>query len=974
MKEAILRVPTATYRLQFHAGFPLADATALVPYLAALGVGALYASPLFAARPGSMHGYDVTDPAQINPELGGQAAFDALAAALRAHGLGLLLDIVPNHMAASPDNPWWYDVLQLGRHSPYATFFDIDWRPGPAGLHERVLLPILGAPLRRVLRRGELRLVLDVSGLGLRYYDWRLPLGPRSLRTLLRPAVWHGLARALAAAGAEPADARQLAALCATLPDDDRERLAALQAGLGRLYTTAPAARRYLDARLATWNGRPGAPRTLLPLQRVLAQQAYRLAYWRLAGRLLNYRRFFDIADLVALRIERASVFEAVHALLGRLVAANQVTGLRIDHIDGLYDPLGYLQRLQRWLAAHAPATASATAERAPDPAGAVDMTTSAAASLPGYVVVEKILTGDEPLPDAWPVAGTTGYDFAALVTNLLVDAAGLRALERVYAAAAPGAPADYAAVARQQKLHVMDTLFAGERRALARQLARLAHGAGRGIPQAALEHAISLLTAHLPVYRTYTRGDTVAARDRAYLAQALAAASEEPAGDRRALAFLRDVLLLAYPPALPIPQRRAWRRWVMRWQQFSGPVTAKGLEDSAFYRYHRLIALNEVGGEPDSDGLAPEAFHAAMHQRQARWPHTLNTTSTHDTKRSEDVRARLLVLAELPDAWAARVRRWQAWNAPYKPRVDGQPVPDPNTEYLLYQTLVGAWPLDAAEHAAFLARLQGFALKAAREARAFTSWLHPHTAWEEAQTQFLERLLARSADNPFLADLEAFLRPIAYCGALNALAQQLLKLAAPGVPDLYQGTELWDFSLVDPDNRRPVDFARRRAALEALLAARDLEAMVRELLAAWPDGRVKLWLTHRALRLRREFPTLFAEGAYLPVRVEGARGRHVVAFARRHAASWALAVVPRLPARLLGVTAEWAPPPALGVPAASWADTCLVLPAEAPRRWRHLFTGQLLDAARATRRATLPLGDVLGLFPAALLVPAAGR
>jgi (1->4)-alpha-D-glucan 1-alpha-D-glucosylmutase len=938
--------------LQLHAGFPLAEATALVPYLAALGVGALYASPLFTARPGSTHGYDVTNPGEINPELGGQAAFDALAAALRAHGLGLLLDIVPNHMAASPDNPWWCDVLQLGRRSPYAPFFDIDWRPGPAGLHERVLLPILGAPLRRVLRRGELRLVLDASGLALRYYDWRLPLSPPSLRTLLRPEVWDGLARALAAAGAEPGEARQLAALCATLADDDRERLTALQRGLGRLYTTAPPARRYLDARLAAWNGRPEAPRTLRPLQRVLAQQAYRLAYWRLAGRLLNYRRFFDIADLVALRIERASVFEAVHALLGRLVAAGQVTGLRIDHIDGLYDPLGYLQRLQRWLA-----------ERAADPAGAV------AASLPGYVVVEKILTGDEPLPDAWPVAGTTGYDFAALVANLLVDADGLRALERVYTAAVPDAPTDYTVVARQQKLHVMDTLFAGERRALAQQLARLAHGAGRGIPQAALERAISLLTAHLPVYRTYTRGDSVAPRDRVYLARALAAASEEPDGDRRALGFLREVLLLAYPPALPEPQRRAWRRWVMRWQQFSGPVTAKGLEDSAFYRYHRLIALNEVGGEPDSDGLAVEAFHAAMHQRQARWPHTLNATSTHDTKRSEDVRARLLVLAELPDAWAARVRRWQAWNAPHKPRVDGQPVPDPNTEYLLYQTLVGAWPLDAAEHAAFPARVQGFALKAAREARAFTSWLHPHTAWEDAQARFLERLLARSADNPFLADLEAFLRPIAYCGALNALAQQLLKLAAPGVPDLYQGTELWDFSLVDPDNRRPVDFARRRAALEALLAARDLEAMVRELLAAWPDGRVKLWLTHRALRLRREFPTLFAEGAYLPVRVEGGRGRHVVAFARRHAASWALAVVPRLPARLLGVTAEWAPPPALGVPAASWADTCLVLPAEAPRRWQDQLAARPVEAVVARDELILPVAEALAPFPVGLLV-----
>jgi (1->4)-alpha-D-glucan 1-alpha-D-glucosylmutase len=735
------------------------------------------------------------------------------------------------------------------------------------------------------------------------------------------------------------------------------------------LYTTAPGARRYLDARLAAWNGRPEAPRTLLTLQRVLADQAYRLAYWRVAGRLLNYRRFFDIADLVALRIERASVFEAVHALLGRLVAAGQVTGLRIDHIDGLYDPLGYLQRLQRWLAAQAPDAAGEPAERASDPMGAASVPPAAAARLPGYVVVEKILTADEPLPDDWPVAGTTGYDFAALVANLLVDAAGLRALERVYAAVVPNAPTAYAAVARQQKLHVMDTLFAGERRALARQLARLAQGAGRGIPYAALERAVSLVTAHLPVYRTYTRGDSVAPRDRVYLARALAAASKEPTGDRRALAFLREVLLLAYPPALPEPQRRAWRRWVMRWQQFSGPVTAKGLEDSAFYRYHRLSALNEVGGEPDTHGLAVEEFHTAMRDRRVRWPHTLNATSTHDTKRSEDVRARLLVLAELPDAWAARVRRWQAWNAPHKPQVDGQPVPDPNTEYLLYQTLVGAWPLEAAEHADFLARLQGFALKAAREARVFTSWLYPHPAWEAAQAQFLERLLARSADNPFPADLEAFLHPIAYCGALNALAQQLLKLAAPGVPDLYQGTELWDFSLVDPDNRRPVDFARRRAALEALLATRVPEAMVRELLATWPDGRVKLWLTHRALRLRRELPTLFAEGAYLPVPVEGPRAAHVVAFARRAAARWALVVVPRLPARLLGVTDDWSPPPALGVPAASWADTRLVLPAEAPRRWQDQLAARPVEAAVAPDGLVLAVGEVLAPFPVGLLV-----
>ena len=949
--------------MQLHAGFPLSGATALVPYLAALGVGALYASPLFAARPGSTHGYDVTNPDEINPELGGQPAFDALAAALRAYGLGLVLDIVPNHMAAAPDNPWWYDVLQLGRHSPYAPFFDIDWRPGPAALQERLLLPILGAPLRRTLLRGELQLALDERGLGLRYYEWRLPLSPRSLRGLLRAEVWEGLARALSPA--EAAEARRLAALTATLRDDDRDSLAALQAGLGRLHGREAAARAFFDARLAVWNGRPGEARSFAILQRVLAEQVYRLAYWRLAGRLLNYRRFFDIADLVALRIERPSVFEAVHALLGRLVAAGQVTGLRIDHVDGLYDPLGYLQRLQRWLAAHQPG-----APPAPSPAAHA----AAGADLPGYVVVEKILTGAESLPDDWPVAGTTGYDFAALVTNLLVDPAGLTALERAYARI-EGAPTDYPSVARQQKIYVMDTLFAGERRALVLQLAALARRAGRSHSPAALQRALTLVTAHLPIYRTYTRGDAVAPRDRAYIEQAVAAARAESETDSRALAFLREVLLLAYPPGLPEAERAAWRRFVMRWQQFSGPVTAKGLEDSAFYRYHRLIALNEVGGEPDSRGLSVEAFHAAMQQRQAQWPDTLNATSTHDTKRSEDVRARLLVLAEVPEAWTARVQRWRAWNAPHKPLVDGQPVPDPNTEYLLYQTLVGAWPLDPHEHDAFVERVQAFARKAAREARVFTNWLHPHTAWEQAQDAFLARVLARTDANPFLADLQAFLQPIAYFGALNALAQTLLKLAAPGVPDLYQGTELWDLSLVDPDNRRPVDFGRRQAALAALRTAEHASAAAQAVLASWPDGRVKLWITHRALHERRRHPALFARGAYLSLRAEGDRAPHAVAFARQLADRWALVVVPRLPAQLIGTTtpdalAAWQSPTRLAIPSPAWGTTRVHLPPEAPRRWRHAFTDAVIEAEPTAAGTALPLAAVLDAFPVALLRP----
>jgi (1->4)-alpha-D-glucan 1-alpha-D-glucosylmutase len=984
---AALRVPVATYRLQLHAGFRFADAEAIVPYLHALGASDLYASPVLQARAGSTHGYDTTDPRKISADLGGEEGLRALATALGAHGMGLLLDVVPNHMAASGENPWWHDVLERGADSPYARYFDVEWEPSREGRASQVVLPVLGAPYARVLEAGELRVALDAEGLAVRYYDWRLPLRPASYGAVL--ALGRERLAERPGAAPEPDALRELAEGFAQAADADRAAFAALRARLWQLYESTPTVREFLDATLGALNGRSGDPSSFDGLDDLLAAQAYQLAYWRVASRELNYRRFFDVSDLVSVRVEDQTVFDATHATVLRLVAEGIVSGLRIDHVDGLYDPAAYVDRLQARLSAD---NARAPAARA------------------FYVLVEKILAADEALPATWPVDGTTGYEFLNLATSLAVDGRATEALDELYARIT-GDDAPFAEVAHAQKRRVIADLFGGEARALAARLGRLApyERHGRDVPVVDLEAALVEVAACLSVYRTYVRGEPVAPTDRERIERAVAAAVARqpalgPAGE-----FLRRVLLLAWPADLAAEGRAAWLDFVMRWQQFTGPATAKGVEDTALYRYPRLLALNDVGGDPGAPVEGVAGFHRRLQERQARWPHTMNATSTHDTKRSEDVRARLAVLSEIPRAWAARLERWRQWNAPKSTRLEDGPVPDGAMELLLYQSLLGAWPLDDAERPAFRGRFRDYLVKAAREAKHHTSWHDPRTDYEQALLRFADAVLDPPPGDPFHADFRAFQRPIAYYGALSSLAQVLLKTTAPGVPDFYQGTELWDFSLVDPDNRRPVDYARRAALLAALpdpgpadsaatlpdlgradsattLAdpeRADPAAAISDLLACWEDGRVKLYLTRAALRCRQAHAALFAAGDYAPVAADGPQAEHVCAFARQHAGTTILVVAPRLMARL-ALDAQEAgrpsadddlPPLRLPLGEATWHDTTLRLPAGSPARWRNALTGECLVAAGSSLAAVgddaaaLRLADVLRLFPVGLLV-----
>jgi (1->4)-alpha-D-glucan 1-alpha-D-glucosylmutase len=946
-----LRVPVATYRLQFSGRFRFEDARSLITYLHRLGISDLYASPVLAARRGSPHGYDVIDPARLNPELGTDEGFDLLAAELKAHGMGLLLDIVPNHMAAVPENPWWMDVLENGQSSAYADYFDIDWDPPETALRNKMLLPVLGKPYRQALEDQELALMLDGTGISVRYRDLRLPLNLQSHLVLI--ADWlrrleGKLSTKDAIAGQFSQILREISHLVDYSPLNSRQavrhraRQKAVKKKLYHLAASSPELKSTLMETIGLFSGQRGDTGSSKLLDGLLKQQAYELAFWRDAGAKINYRRFFDLSDLIGIHVEKPRVFKATHAAVLRLVGEGKVTGLRIDHIDGLADPLGYLVRLQGRIAPEAGETGG---ER------------------PGfYVVVEKILGSDEALPPQWPVSGTTGYDFLNLVNTLFVDVEGARALAASYARLT-SCEETFDDVAYAKKSLVIDQLFAGEVKALGSHLASLARldREAEGVSLEDLAGAIKGVTAGLPVYRTYTRNMRVSRRDKAYVEQAVREAGRrEPSIDAGALGFLRRVLLLEASGSISTEEKKDWLRFVVRWQQFSGSVTAKGLEDTAFYNYNRLVSLNEVGGDPGANGLSIEAFHQRNLERQMQWPHTLNPTSTHDTKRGEDVRARLNVLSELPDEWEECLTRWQQWNRPKKCQVKGQPVPDANMELLLYQTLVGAWPYSQ-EMTGFEDRLKAYLVKAAREAKAFTSWLWPDPGYEEALLAFVESVLDTSGQNAFLEDLLRLQGRVAYYGAFNSLSQLLLKITSPGVPDFYQGNELWDLNLVDPDNRRPVDFRRREAVLYHLMQQEesDRPTLMRDLLASWEDARAKLYVSYKALNVRRAQPDLFLSGDYIPLQVRGERRGHVCAFARRHGKEWALVAVPRFLASLV-------PAGTLPLGPQVWGDDRLLLPDDSPREWRHIFTGEVFTARSDTG---LPVSLVFGLFPVAVLL-----
>ena len=934
--------PSSTYRVQFTPEFTFEDARQIVGYLNQLGVSDLYASPVFQARLGSTHGYDVTDPTRLNEELGGPEGWAPLTQELQQAGMGLVMDIVPNHMAANSQNLWWWSVLENGPSSEYAKYFDIVWHPGATGvpLDNQVLLPILGNHYGSVLENGELKIQIDDDGgMSVNYYENKLPLDPRTYRFVLEQR--YGILKERLTIDAPLLrEYEQLIELTDAMPDrsqtdpdvieDRRRQTGQLKAELRRLHMEHEPIRTFLEENLELINGEQGNPASFDTLDRLLSDQAYRLAFWRVASTEINYRRFFDIADLVSMRIEDDDVFTARHQPLVQMARDGEVTGLRIDHIDGLRDPQQYLERLQGFM--------SQAFETRPGETNEF------------YVVAEKILSEGEKLPDEWPTAGTTGYDYLNLVNGLFVDPSSREQLDALFREVS-GIEQTFEEVVYQQKRRVMADLFSGDIRGLVVWLDRLTafDRYGRDLTQRELGQALTELTARFPIYRTYTRSFEVRDEDREYIERAIDESVQARPELGRAFRFLRRVLLLQFPTYIPDDQKQDWLNLVLRWQQFTGPIMAKGYEDTALYIYNRLISLNDVGGEPDTFGVSIEEFHATNQERMEHWQHSMNATSTHDTKRSEDVRARVNVISELADEWSECVERWRGMNQSRKRVSDGKPTPDGNTEYLLYQTLVGAWPYSDDDVPAFVDRVKGYLMKATREAKVYTSWINPNEEYEGGVNAFVDDILADD-NREFLDDLHAFADKTAWFGALNSLSQVLLKMTSPGIPDIYQGTDLWDLSLVDPDNRRPVDYALRQHLLSDLQSP-NLE--IAGLVGRWKDGAVKLHVIQRVLHLRRERRELFDDGEYIPLDVAGERADHIVAFSRRQGDDWAVVIAPRLYARMAasaGLSNGQAP-----VGDAAWGDTVVRLPDGAAGSWRGVlsdatFSGTELRVAEVLR------------------------
>jgi (1->4)-alpha-D-glucan 1-alpha-D-glucosylmutase len=945
-------VPRATYRLQFHEEFGFDDARRIVPYLAALGISHVYASPLTMARPGSTHGYDVIDFNRLNPELGDEAAFDALIAELRAHDMGLLLDFVPNHMGVGSDNPWWLDVLEWGPLSPYATFFDIDWEASARGTRGKLTLPVLGDQYGKVLEAGDLKLQFDAAAgtFHVAYYDQRFPVGVRRYPQLLRSTAnlldrggiaLFELADGFAALVAEEAGPEQGAVR--------RQEAFALKEALAEAASDA-SMREALDAAVAAHNGTPGLPETFEPLHALLEDQAYRLAYWRVASSEINYRRFFDINELAGLRMERGEVFEATHRLLLRLIADGKVQGVRLDHIDGMYDPRGYCQRLL-----------SRVADVLAESRGGERPEIDARSGRPIYFVVEKILARHESLREDLPVAGTTGYEFISLLNGLFLDPAAERSLTATYHRFVEREP-EFDQVVLAAKQQILRYSLNSELHVLGHEFYRLAQQSWltRDFTLTGLREALADITTRFPVYRTYITEDGIRPEDRRDLDWAVSRARRETAlVDHTVFDFLHAAL------STDLVGTRGYERGdviatAMHFQQLTGPVMAKSLEDTAFYRYNRLVSLNEVGGEPNHFAIRPSAFHHLMQQQQRRHPASMLATATHDHKRGEDVRARLNALSELPLEWRRQVGRWERLNRLKRREADGQRIPGRNDEYLLYQTLVGAWPLeiDTPENpgvAEFTERIVAYMIKASREAKVRTSWTAPDQEYEAGLERFVRRILDPQEGRAFLADLLAFQPRIALVGAVNGLAQTLLKLTVPGVPDTYQGCELWDLGLVDPDNRRPVDFAQRRTFL-------DQPADAGALLADWRDGRIKQHVVARTLALRRLHPQVFETGSYEPLEAAGPLADRVVAFGRRTEREAVIVVVPRLVAGLL--EDQELPCPSL----AAWGDTRLELPSALAGRD---LVDHVSDRPVPTSSGALKVADILAELPVALLIAA---
>ncbi len=959
-------VPCSTYRLQLNLRFTFTQAADVVSYLHDLGITDCYTSPFLMAHPDSMHGYDVTDHTRFNPEIGSEEQFTEFAERLQQRGMGLVVDVVPNHMCIThSSNLWWWDVLENGPSSDYARYFDIDWNPPKSELANKVLLPFLPDQFGLVLESQSIRALYDGGGFVLDSLGIHFPLAPRSWTPLLDRMLVKAKER-LTDSDGHVLELESIITAISHLPrreDTDLARVRerqrekeVIRRRLAALVEDSDVVRACLKEVLLIINGSKGNPHSFDALEKILDDQAYRLSFWRVASDEINYRRFFDINDLAAIRVESPEVFGIVHRIPFDLIRKSLVSGIRIDHPDGLFDPLRYFEDLQA---------------QAPLPGQAVNQSGNGVRRRL-YLAAEKILVGDEELRPGWAIEGTTGYGFLNLLNGLFVDASKGRFFQRLYRKFT-GWSQSYSDLIYESKRLVMQVSMSSELNVLSRRLDRISeqHRRSRDFTLESLRDALREVIACFPVYRTYIRTDTEHPdeQDERYIRGAIKTAKRRnPATSGSVFDFIQDLLLLKDPDSISDADRAERRLFVMRFQQLTGPVMAKGLEDTAFYRYCPLLSLNEVGGSPDRFGTALAHFHAKNLARRQSWRNAMLASSTHDTKRSEDVRARINVLSEIPAEWYRAIRTWQRLNEPKKMQVAGENVPSANEEYFLYQTLLGAWPLtpmDAAGHADFVGRIHTYVEKALREAKVNTSWISPNTEYEAAVHSFLDAILDNSAGNLFLEQLAPFQAKIATAGMFNSLSQTLLKITAPGLPDLYQGTEVWNFNLADPDNRRAVDYARLQALLAQLHAAEsEAPAVLLDRLLADPaDGSLKLFATRCALRFRREHRALFTHGSYIPLRAAGEKNRHVVAFARSFRGATVLVLAGRFFAQLAADVR-------LPVGAETWGDTEVVLRKQIPAvSYRDVFTGKIVASVPPGGDFAISVAEAFAHLPIAMLV-----
>jgi (1->4)-alpha-D-glucan 1-alpha-D-glucosylmutase len=928
-----MRIPRATYRIQFTPSFGFQAAREIVSYLAELGISDLYASPIFKARQGSPHGYDAVDQNQVNPDLGPESDFEELAMEVAKHELGWLQDIIPNHMAYSHENTMLMDILEKGQASKYYTFFDVEWEHPYEGIRDRVLSPFLGTFFGEALENGQIKLVYDHSGLWVTYFDLKFPLKIESYLDIFT----HDLGRLKNSLGSEHSDFTKLLGIVyvlKNLPSQERnqERYAEMTFAKGmlwELYSTNEKIKRFIDSNISLFNGDPESPVSFTLLDNLLSEQHFRLSFWKVATEEINYRRFFNINDLICLKIEDETVFNHTHSLVFTLLKEGKVSGLRIDHIDGLYDPTTYLAKLRE----------------------EVGQT---------FIVAEKILGLGEQLPLVWPIQGTTGYDFLNYLNGIFLKKDNERSFSRIYSRFSNLRTSLEELLYEKKKL-ILEKDMAGDVDNIANLLKKASSRDRHGgdITLYGLKMAMIEVMARFPVYRTYISEVVFRDEDHLHISAAVGKALQNNPRLMHELQFIRRFLFLERGDYLSDEEKKRCLHFVMRFQQFTGPLMAKGFEDTTLYIHNRLLSLNEVGGFPQTFGISLEEFNDFIQSRNDVWPHSLNATSTHDSKRGEDVRARLNVLSELPEEWEAHIRKWSKINSKQKRKIDGLRAPDKNDEYFIYQTLVGAFPFGDEDYSVFVERIQSYVVKAVREAKVHTAWLKPDHAYEEACVSFVNRLLESSPQNQFRREFLPFQRKVAFYGIFNSLSQVLLKVTTPGVPDFYQGAELWDLNLVDPDNRRPVNFETRRAMLRDINdgVRGDISSFIAELLRTKEDGRIKLFLIHMALKARRQNPQAFREGRYIPLEVAGTFREHIVAFARNHRKSWAVTVAPRF---LVALVSNGKYP--LGTEV--WHDTQVLLPEGSPLEWNNMFTGEIIGNRNALR-----IGEVFQRLPVALLV-----